>query len=125
MTTTPSLADKKDANEQAKAEEKVAEQAADKATAIAKAEADFQADMQKATDKRNAVLSKYTEDTFAARAWDITKAKESLPFAQCPPDLQQRLEYIAADVVKTGIANTPFELKVAELNSEKKKAAKA
>lgn len=95
---------------------------ADKAAAVVKAEADFQADMQKAIEKRDAVYAKYPSDNLAAAAHDAVKGDDDLVFKSCPPDVQQRLEYQAKGVVDTGIANTDFEKKVAELSA---KAAKA
>lgn len=91
----------------------------------ARIEAEFQADMQKAQAKRMSALAKFPSDNIAEEAWNGIKGDDDLPFAQCPPDLREKLEYQAADVIKTGIANTAFELKVAELNGEKRKAAKA
>ena len=97
--------------------------AAEKAAAIAKAEADFQADLQKAIEKRDAVLAKYPSDNVAEAAWNTIKGDDDLPFAQCPHDLKQKLEYQAAEAVKTGISGNDFEAKAIELASKAKKAA--
>ena len=98
---------------------------AEKAAALAKAEADFQADMQKAIDKRNAVLAKYPSDNVAEAAWDAIKGDDDLPFAQCPPQVREKLEYQASEAVKTGVSGNDFEAKAIELAAAKTKKAAA
>ena len=105
------------------ADTKKTDPAAEKAAAIAKAEADFQADMQKAIEKRDAVLSKYPSDHVAEAAWNAIKGDDDLAFAQCPPDLKQKLEYQASEAVRTGVSGNDFEAKAIELAAKAKKAA--
>ena|SRR6185295_19338114 len=95
---------------------------ADTAAEKAKIEAQFQTDIQAAHDKRNKALSKYPSDNIAEAAHDAIKGDDDLPFALCPYDLRQKLEYVAGEVVKTGAATTDFEKKVLELSEKTKKA---
>jgi hypothetical protein len=97
--------------------------AAEKAAAIAKAEADFQADLKKAIEKRDAVLAKYPSDNIAEAAFNAIKGDDDLPFAQCSPQVREKLEYQASEAVKTGVSGNDFEAKAIELAAKAKKAA--